>query len=174
MVRRFHARTPPEPPSADIEWVQRVTHGGRAIATRRAEDLRSGKGPNLGIAPHRAKMKESRPQPAARGPPSLRTPCLPPGAPSSPPSSGFSPSLLRNDCRRPAFLDAVPWPTRGRADRPSPASCAPLGRGPSLLPRGGTDAESPDLAGDVETSVETCSLVIVCVSDCVRARSRDC
>ena len=54
------------PPSADIEWVQRVTHGGRAIATRRAEDLRSGKGPNLGIAPRRAKVKESRPQPAAR------------------------------------------------------------------------------------------------------------
>ena len=26
----------------------------------------------------------------------------------------------------------------------------------------------------VETPVETCSLVIVCVSDCVRVRSRDC
>ena len=35
------------------------------------------------------------------------------------------------------------------------------------------DHRGLEVAG-VETSVETCSLVIVCVSDCVRVRSRDC
>ena len=129
------------PPSAAVEWVRRMTSGGRAIAIRRQQEIESRRD-ELGTAPKLPK-REGRQESRSRVPaPPTSCPLPPSRQPPPPPAPprGFSPSTLPPPLSRPAFFEAAPRarpPWSGEQPRSHGHGCAHARCEPAAAPRAG-------------------------------------
>ena len=113
------------PPAAAVEWVRRVTSGGRAIALRRQQDAES-KRDELGTAPKLPKpdhRKESRPRVPAPPVVLLQSPSRQPLLPPHPPEVFLLPSFHLRSIGRPSSRRR-----RGPARRGRPTMRGAIGR----------------------------------------------